>query len=92
MSELQSLLSELKAVEKRCPGKVTFFHSTKVGSWAECGTCKHKFFEGDQDYQAVLDAAQATGKVQQCEQERPSTIPARVKLLEKIVEVLCQTE
>jgi hypothetical protein len=49
-------------------------------------------FDGDEDYKAVLAAAQSTGKVQQCEQERPSTIPARVKLLEKIVEALCETE
>jgi hypothetical protein len=91
-TDIQSLLAELKNVERQCKGFVTFYHSPATGSWSQCGFCKHKMFDGDEDYKAVLAAAQSTGKVQQCEQERPSTIPARVKLLEKIVEALCETE
>jgi hypothetical protein len=84
MTRLQLLLDELKKLDRRCPGKVTFFHSSSM-TWAACGVCKHKFFDGDPDYKAILEAAQATGKVQQCAQERAETIPARVKLLERIV-------
>jgi hypothetical protein len=84
---LQQLLDELKAIDRRCPGKVTFFHSSSM-TWSQCGVCKHKSFEGDSEYEAVLQAAQSTGKVQQCSQERAETIPARVRLLERIVEAI----
>jgi hypothetical protein len=87
---LQQLLDELRSADNRCKGFVTFYHSAAAGSWSQCGSCKHKHFDGDPEYKAVLDAAQSTGKIQQCAQERTTTIPARVKLLEQIVVALCE--
>jgi hypothetical protein len=90
-TQLQQLLEELRRIDRRCKGFVTFFYRSPM-SWAQCSVCRHKFFDGDPDYKAVLDAAQSTGKVQQCSQERAETLPARVKLLERIVEALVTGE
>jgi hypothetical protein len=88
-TKLSSLLAELRAIDRRCKGFVTFYHKSSTGSWAECSVCKHKWFEDDLEYKVALDGAKTTGKVQQCVQERAETIPARVRLLERIVETLC---
>jgi hypothetical protein len=89
---IQALLAELRSIDHRCKGFVTFYHKPSTGSWAQCGTCKHKWFEDDPEYKAILDAAQATGKVQQCAQQRADTIPARVRIIEQIVEALLSGE
>jgi hypothetical protein len=80
----------LKVID-RCPGRISFFKSPNI-AWAECQTCKRRWYEGDGDrYKDLAEKARTIG-LQLCLQDHVTleTIHARVKVLEKAIVALCQ--